>query len=172
VKSPRLPAIVWALCAAAGVLMALEPGLPERVATHFSWSGRPNGWMPASGFRAAGALFVVGFSGFFIALLYCIRFFPPETLNVPNPGYWRSPEHHREACDIVFAHSFWLAAIAALWAGLLHLLVYRANRSSPPHLEGGGILLLSVGFFAAMLAATVPLLLRFRRVPPEAAPRT
>ena len=67
-KIPKLPAIVWMACVIAFVasVLFLAPGLPDRVATHFGFSGRANGWMP----RSTYTLFFIVFGIFFIA---CFR---------------------------------------------------------------------------------------------------
>ena len=163
-KIPKLPVIAWAACVAAcvGSVLYLSPGLPERVATHFGFSGMANGWMPRRFYTAFVILFCAGVSSLIIAICYAIRFFPSSTLNVPSPDYWRSPEHYREACDKILGHAFWFGALSALWIAFLNSFVVKANHHSPPVLDSRAMAVLTFAFLAGTLIWGLSLARHFR----------
>jgi hypothetical protein len=113
------------------------------------------------------ALFGVGFSALFSVMTYIIRLFPSSALNVPNAEYWRSPEHFGEACEFLFASSFWLGSLALLWAGAMNYLVVVANRSAPPLLSSFWVWTLCGLFLAGTMAWVVGILRFFGRTPVE-----
>jgi serine/threonine-protein kinase len=166
-KIPKLPAIVWMACVIAFVasVLFLAPGLPDRVATHFGFSGRANGWMPRSTYTLFFIVFGIFFSSFVIGISYGVRFFSSSCLNVPNPDYWRSPEHYPEACDFLFRQAFWFGALSTVWAGLLNAFLVNANRLSPPVLDSRALAVLTVAFLAGTFAWVLSLLRHFRNPP-------
>ena len=142
-----------------------QAALPERVADHFNSAGTANGWTSRSAFTAFFVVFGTIFSSFVIGICYSIRFFPSRLLNVPNPEYWRSPKHYPEACAFLFGHAFWFGALAAVWFGLFHYLVVRANRLTPPVLDSKTLSLLTVAFLAGILFWAMALIRHFRNLP-------
>jgi serine/threonine-protein kinase len=161
---------VWLLCLAAfaGSVAWLAPHLPLRVASHFDLAGRADGWSS----RTSYLRFIVGFgwgiSGALAGLFYAARFFPAETFNVPNAGYWRSEAHFSEACDFLCDQGFWLAGPTCLWVGALNFLIVRANQVPPPRLDPlavAGLAALLVGGLVLWLRTTVTF---FKRATPRA----
>jgi len=148
-------------------MVMLNSGSPDKMATHFDAAGHPNGWMTRSSSEGFFAVFGVGFSAFFIGITYVIRLFPSSTINVPNSEYWRSPEHFGEACEFLFAHSFWLGSFALLWAGAMNYLIVVANRSNPPLLSTPCVWTLSGLFLAGTIAWVAGILRFFGRAPVE-----
>src|SRR2546423_1804970 len=112
-RALRAPVVVLLLfVAAAAIDYALYLRLmPDRVATHFSGAGLPNGWMS----RRQLALFDVGLLGFLLLLLIGLgllgRFLPPTLINVPHRDYWFAPERRRESADRLFRHVLWLCCL-------------------------------------------------------------
>jgi uncharacterized membrane protein len=166
-KIPKLPILVWALGVAAMVasVVALAPGLPDRVANHFGPGGVANGWTSRSSYTASFIIFGVGFSSFVIGICYVIRFLPAASLNVPNPDYWRSPENHPAACAFLFGHAFWFGAMSAVWAGLFNGLLVRANHLSPPVLDSKTLMILTAVFLAGTFVWALSLIRHFRNPP-------
>jgi serine/threonine-protein kinase len=133
--------------------------LPERVATHFSARGEPDGWMS----RPAYIAFVLGGAVLTASScagpIYLIRFLDASAINIPNREYWLAPEHRAEADRRILAFGFWLAALTVgLFVGL-HVLTILANRREPARLpmgEGLGLMaafLLGVGFLVLGLCS-------------------
>ena len=115
-------------------------GLPDRMATHFDLSGRPNGWMP----RATGAWIVPVIS---VAVVALIRFAGSLT-----PSGWSE----RLAASPVRFLSFVMAAFLLATQAI----VLRAASSSAPHL--GGSIWVMLGALFVVLGLALP---RTRRNP-------
>ncbi len=166
---PRFAGILWlvSLVIFLGALVLTAPLLPERMATHFGTSGVANGWMPRSRHLVLFGFFGLGISSFVVGLLYVVRFFPPGLLNVPHPEYWRSPEHYRKACDGLFHHALWLGTWMVLWGIGIHALIVEANRQAPPHLDGGLMTGLTIGFLLGVAAWVGRLFWFFNRAEPR-----
>ncbi len=104
--------LVLALC----VLQAFYyyPLLPDRVASHFGASGRPDAWSDKS-FFVGLYLAVVGI----IAILLpgsgaCISKLPDSLINLPNKEYWLAPERRQETFDSLSRYFFWMASATLL----------------------------------------------------------
>ena len=140
--------------------------LPERVMSHFDFSGRANGWMTRDAFLGwqVGALIflTVLFEGF--ALLQSRL--PAELINLPHRDHWLAPGR-RAATDA------WISSLVLLpgcllvifFMALFHL-VYRVN------VEGTRMLTPNPGWLAATLVLAVGALAavtiaRFARKPAD-----
>ena len=161
VNSPVPAALALALLY--GVLVALVaeayPRLPERVASHFSLGGEPDGWMSRPSYAASILLGAAMVAIVCAGALYIARYLPVTSVNIPNRAYWLAPERRRETYDKLLAFGLWLDCLdVALFIGL-HILTVRANRAVPvrlPAREAGGLMGLFlfgfiglVGYFCA-----------------------
>jgi uncharacterized membrane protein len=169
-KVPKLPVAIWAACVVVSIasVALLAPGLPDQVANHFGSGGAANGWTARSSYTAFFIVFGTGFSSFVIGICYIVRFFPPAALNVPNPDYWRSPEHYPAACNFLFGHAFWFGALSAIWVAFFNGLVVRANRLSPPVLDTKALAIFTVVFLGGTFVWALSLVRHFRNPPREA----
>ncbi|WP_165246393.1 DUF1648 domain-containing protein [Paludisphaera soli] len=117
--------------------------LPDRVASHFTASGRADGWSSRPAYAASllgGAALT---SILCVAPLALSRHLPDSLLNIPDREYWLAPERRDEAYAKLLAFGLGTASLATgLFVGL-HLLTVRANRVQPPRLplsEGMGLM--------------------------------
>jgi uncharacterized membrane protein len=137
-----------ALCLALNTLyiQALAAGLPERVATHFGFDGRPDGWMSRAGFTRFAVAFPVAIALFVLGLGYCARYTDPNSLHVANAAYWRSSEHYVQACDRL------LAALGVLVGGLTVFLAFvwhvmaRAQTQEPVRIDKSALIVAALPF--------------------------
>jgi hypothetical protein len=118
-----------------GVLLATAGRLPPVVASHFDGAGIPNGWSSRSGYivliLAIGILLPLGIVG----LVQGVSRGGPGRLNIPAREYWTRPEHSDEAVRRVRSYMWWLGAVLAGTALLMHAVVLAAHRSDPPRLR-------------------------------------
>ncbi|MBE2179768.1 MAG: DUF1648 domain-containing protein [Chthoniobacterales bacterium] len=145
----------------AGAVASGHRELPETIATHFDGNGKADGWTGRTSFTVCSLAMGFGVPVFVIGIMYAVRFFPAKYLNVPNPDYWRSPENYRRACDFLFVSSLWFGSAFMLWQVLFLRLIVEANRASPPHLDGGKVVLFTVPLLAFTFGWAVVLILRF-----------
>ena len=90
--------VVWSWCLTLGLVVlfviAGDPSLPDRLATHFDLAGNPNGWMTKSAFYAA----IIGITILLNIWPLVIPAFVakmPAFLNIPNKTYWLEPPARR-----------------------------------------------------------------------------
>lgn len=112
------------------------PRLPERMASHFSASGDPNGWSSPTQFF--GLIFAI--SGLYLlTFLLCpllLKVVPARLVNLPNRDYWLTPER----LPLAMRHMGSLMLEFAMMSQLLMVfavqLVIEANLSNPTRLSG------------------------------------
>jgi len=163
----RLPKIVYLLMLFMGLLewMQVYPQLPDRMASHFDFYGRPDGWQPKEAFFLVMAVVigVTGLIGFLLPALIAAA--PAGFINVPRKDYWLAPERREETLRFLRTHLEWSAC------GVLFVLLYAAsqaiNANLPDHAPFGaqGLLYALAGFFLLTIAGTVRLMRHFYRVP-------
>jgi uncharacterized membrane protein len=132
----------------AGSLLYAAGQLPERVATHFDFRGKPDGWMS----KEADLLFMaaVGFGLplFIVGLSFATRFFPRRLVNLPHRDYWLAPERRKATSAYVGNHSLWLASMMLAFLTAVHLLMVFANAQPSARLDTPTILALLAFFIA------------------------
>ncbi len=145
----------------AGAVASGYRKLPETIATHFDGNGRADGWTGRTSFAMSSLAMGFGVPAFVVGVMYAVRFFPAKYLNVPKADHWRRPENHRRACDFLFAASLWFGSAFMLWLALVLRLIVEANRVSPPHLDGGMVMMVTVPLLVFTFGWVVVLVLRF-----------
>jgi tRNA A-37 threonylcarbamoyl transferase component Bud32 len=133
--------------------------LPERLATHFDYDGRPNGWSSRSWFFGfAGALPLVLLTVFWLAsqtAKWC-----PILVNIPRRDYWLAPERRAETACLIFRRFLWLACFQILFFGTLRTLLIFANHATPPRLLPGPIVGLIIAFLLTVMIWVISLMSR------------
>jgi len=151
------------LALAVGVVISAA-WLPERVATHFGFENHPNGWMSRTGYLVFTAALPLLLALCFAGLAALTRILPAHFVNIPNRDFWLAPER-RATTTVLIRH--WLAGLLCLmtlfFAGL-HVLTIIANRSTPPQLPMGGLLLLVIAFLLALIIWLSMFLMRFAEI--------
>lgn len=120
--------------------------LPERVAMHFNAAGLPDSFASKNTAFLLCVGFPIVFGLILIGIARLCQCLPPETLNVPNPGYWRKPENNPTAGKIM-AH--WMSNFAAwsvLFLSAIFAITLKGQHDSPPKLDGTALVGL-VGIF-------------------------
>lgn len=156
-----------------GLLVALVivsySWLPERVATHFGFNGKPDGWMS----RSTHTIFILGTAALLGLICagstYLTRFFADSSINLPNRAYWLAPERRHETHDKIFSLGLWIACLNTALLTALQVLVVRANRAIPvrlPAVEGVGLL---AAFLVGITGLIVFSATRSWRIPDEEA---
>jgi uncharacterized membrane protein len=170
-KALRTPIVVLTilyLCLL-GSLVLSGPRLPERVATHFDGSGRPNGWMSRSSHLRFTAILGFGLPLAVVAICYVLRYLPASMLNIPRREHWLAPEQQAESYAYLFRHSLWFACLATSFISAIHLLIMQANTRASPRLSTAGIVALAACFVAGVILWSIVLIRHFGRTPKPAA---
>jgi serine/threonine-protein kinase len=167
----RASRTVLLLLAAAGIVQILHyyPSMPERMASHFDGSGRPDGFQSRDAFFALSAgmlaMTVVTFGG--LGALF--RRIPSKWFNLPNRDYWLAPQRREETIESISSQLEWLgAASLALYVFVIQM-VAETNRTSEPRLDSGSMFLVLGLFLAYTTIWIVRFVTRFRKPRPDAA---
>ncbi len=120
----------------------LRPLLPERVASHFDFNGKPNGGMNRDTFVVTMLATNLGLPVFMVLLSWITRILPNSLINVPHKEYWLTPERRRTTLQWFEQWMVWISSATGLFLIAMFWLVYLANR------DGGG--LNNVAFFTIM----------------------
>jgi len=142
------------------------PQLPDRMASHFDFYGRPNGWQPKEAFFLVigGVIVVTGAIGFIIPVALLAA--PTELINLPRKDYWLAPDRREETLRFLRARLEWFAC------GVLFVLLYASSQAINANLPGHGtfeaqeMLYVLAGFLLITTGGTIHLLRHFYRVPP------
>jgi len=137
--------------------------LPDRMATHFDFSGKPDEWKA----RSSHLLFMSGF-GLFLPLLpvvlcFLMRFLPGHSINLPRRDYWLAAPQRGATFAYLFRHSLWLACLTVLFLLGIQYLITQANVQPVVQLSTTRILVLSGAFVAGIILWSVLLIRHFRR---------
>jgi len=156
--------VALALCGAAFVV-ATAGVLPERVATHFGRGGAADGWMTREAYTWTMALLQAGLPLLLYGALGHIPKRAERFVNLPHKDYWFAPERRAATAATLRGYGAAIGIATALLLAGAHAAVVGANATSPPRLDEpvaiGGL----VVFAATLIAISVAMLRRFRRVP-------
>jgi uncharacterized membrane protein len=154
-------AFILAAIAFAGHVAFHYPQLPQDVATHFDWRGRPNGFASREALLVLSGVAVLVFGLLFWAVGF-VRWLPPQFVNIPNKGHWLSPERREASLAFVADWARWVLALVMLLQALIMGGVLHANLRPPVEL-GDGPLYETAGFLVALAGMIVWLYRRFPR---------
>lgn len=165
--SLRLPGSIFVALIAYGIFQGhyYASRLPDILATHFGGRGLPNGWQTHSAFWATET-FVVSLAtliGFGVPAM--LRAIPVSLIDVPNKEHWFAPER-RESTLAYFRATFaWFACGLLAFLLFVNELVFRANLTTPRHLNTTAFVAALFAFMAFTAIWTVRLIGRFSRNP-------
>jgi uncharacterized membrane protein len=89
------------------------PLVPDRVASHFDASGRPNGWSPRGVFFGFYVLTVVITLCIFEVSPHLLKRVPSSWISLPKREFWLSPERRERTLELIGSqmHMFGIATI-------------------------------------------------------------
>ena len=137
------------------------PLVPDPVASHFGFSGRPNGWTTHFRMIAGLAVLVLLFAAIFAATFFFGRI-PDRLINVPNKPYWLAPERREATLLYVSVWLRWFLVLTLAFLTLVVGLTFRANLHTPPQLSVAALGVLII-YLAAAVTMVVTLFMRLHR---------
>lgn len=164
-KATRTPAIIFALLYGVFLLFLINSAahLPEEMASHFNGSGQPDDWMSRKSYLLIIGTLACALPGLFVLFAFMTRFFPVNTINLPQRDYWLSTERRAETFAYIVRHTLWLGCLMICFIATIHYLTLQANRSTPVHFATGPAVKV-IGVFVAVFVAWIFALIRhFRR---------
>jgi uncharacterized membrane protein len=161
----------WLTIALVGVTLAIgaltlgtAPQLPGRVATHFDWNGRANGWMDRETYVIVALAYSIALPWFVYGLMLFLR-------RVRDKDYWLAAPRRDATLRALGAFAAATALAIALLAATMHLMIVQAHAMQPPRVDNGTLVTAIVLFAAAMIGLAIAHGLRFRRRPDRALQR-
>jgi uncharacterized membrane protein len=165
----RYPKIVYFLMVVAGLFQWVRfyPLLPERMASHFSYDGTPNGWQPKEGFFLV-MLLVVGLTFLFAFLVpRFIAARPDNRINLPHKDYWLAAARREETVRFIATQMAWSGCGILFIILLGTFLAIRANLSPDGRFDNGTMIKVLAAFLFLMVLWTVHFLYHFYRLPAD-----
>ena len=135
--------------------------LPDRLASHFSASGIPNGWMTKTQFMLMYGVVLLPALAIEFWVSNQIANKPDARLNLPNKEYWLAPERRAETFAYFETFFAWYGCAFLFVVAFAMGLAMRANFNTPPQLPTGPIVSDIVGFVLFNIAAVIAMLRRF-----------
>jgi uncharacterized membrane protein len=140
--------------------------LPYRLASHFSASGVPNGWMTKQAFFIVYvAMVLIAAVVEFLVPLSITKSANPR-LNMPHKDYWLAPGQRAETIAYVAKSLAWYGCAILLLEVLTMGLAIQANFSSPPRLPATPMMTLLISFALYNVFWITRMVRRFSSVPP------
>jgi serine/threonine-protein kinase len=136
------------------------PLVPDPLASHFDFSGRPDGWSSHFEMIAILILLVLLFVAIFSSTFF-LESVPDRFINLPNKTYWLAPERREATLLYVSGWLRWFLVLTLALLTLVFGLAFRANLSAPPQLSGAVIWML-LFYLAAAAAMVVALVVRLQ----------
>jgi len=157
----RFPKITYFLMLVAGLLQWVRfyPLLPERMASHFGYDGRPNGWQPKDGFFLIMLLAVGLTFGMSFLVPRRIAARPDNRINLPHKAYWLAPARREETFRFITAQMAWFGCAVLFIVLFGTYLAIRANLSPDNHFDNETM----IKVLAAFLLVTVLWIVHFLR---------
>jgi len=153
------------LLAAAGVVQLLHyyPLLPDRMASHFDGTGRPDGFQSRDAFFALSASMLILTLVVFGGLGALFRRIPSKWFNLPNRDYWLAPERREETLEAICGQMEWFGAVSlALYLVVIQMVV-ETNRSPEPSLDSASMFLVLGIYLLFTVSWLARFVLRFRK---------
>jgi hypothetical protein len=149
------------IACSAAIVVVTSGGLPERVATHFAFDGRANGWMSRDAYAwMMGILALVLPFGVWLPAGWLPRRWP-TLVNLPFRDYWLAPARREATFARLERMGIGMALLSAGLMAALHVEVLEANRRTPPA-AGDDMAWVAGAFVVAIVALIATTAWRFR----------
>ncbi len=135
--------------------------LPDRVATHFSFSGIPNAWSSNLTNTAFFCAMYLLMNLLFLAIPWLLRKLPASLINMPNRDYWLSPERRESSVQRVGVYMAAFAVGMNLFMIAVESLTFAANRSMVP-LSPVSIIAIGLAFLLFLIFWAIRFVRAFR----------
>ena len=90
------------------------PLLPDRVASHFGASGKPDAWSSKDHFVKFYLVVVVFIAVLFSGIGFILKKVPASLINLPNKDYWLSPERREDTIAVLSGQFLWFGSATLL----------------------------------------------------------
>jgi serine/threonine-protein kinase len=138
--------------------------LPERLASHFDGSGRPNGWSSKAVFFAI-VFSMIGLVALSFLYLPAVQFrISFNFWSLPHKDYWLAPERREKTLRRIQDQMLWFGVATLVLLIITTQFVIDANLKPQPRLPSA-FLWIFLAYLAYTFVWTVGFIRRFARVP-------
>lgn len=142
------------------------PLLPQKMATHFDASGKPNGWSDKSTFFLLWLGILAGVLGILGVISIWLDKMPVALFNLPNKEYWFAEERRAGTFGLIRKYMNLINLSTAIFLLLMLHLTILANLKPKPAL-GSEFWLIFIVYFIGVVGLSLYILMYFSRIPPE-----
>jgi uncharacterized membrane protein len=138
--------------------------LPQKIATHFNFAGKPDGFMTLQNHQSFITLSTICFPLFMVFMVGVLPAWFPSLVNIPHRDYWFSPERKTQTLDYLFNMACKLGILMVFFFVSLNVIIVIANNSSPVLMPKLPFFIVMALFLLGVFLWVVMLFLKFRKV--------
>ena len=142
----------------------LTLNLPQKVATHFDFAGKPDGFMTLQNHQSFITLSTICFPLFMVFMVGVLPAWFPSTVNIAHRDYWFSPERKTQTLDYLFNMACKLGVHMVFFFVGLNVIIVLANNSNPVLMPKLPFFVVMALFLLGLFLWVVRLFLKFRKV--------
>lgn len=142
----------------------LTLGLPQKIATHFNFAGKPDGFMTLQNHQSFITLSTICFPLFMVFMVGVLPAWFPSTVNIAHRDYWFAPERKTQTLDYLFNMACKLGVLMVFFFVGLNVIIVLANNSNPVLMPKLPFFVVMALFFIGVFLGVVMLFLKFRKV--------
>lgn len=141
------------------------PQLPPAVASQFTFSGEPNGFMSRESFKTFSLLTQSGVAVVFLLLAMLLSRLPASFISIPNSKFWLEGEYRADSMAFLTRSVLWMGALSFAFTLMVIQSTIKANLSEVILL--GRSFWISTGFYIGAMALLVWKLLEQFKLPED-----
>ncbi len=138
--------------------------LPQKVATHFNFAGKPDGFMTLQNHQSFITLSTICFPLFMVFMVGVLPAWFPSLVNIAYRDYWFAPERKTQTFDYLFSMACKLGVLMVFFFVGLNVIIVLANKSNPILMPKPPFFVVMALFFLGVFLWVVMLFLKFRKV--------
>jgi serine/threonine-protein kinase len=138
--------------------------LPQKIATHFNFAGKPDGFMTLLNFQSFITLSTICFPLVMVFMVGVLPAWFPSLVNISHRDYWFAPERKTKTLDYLFSMACKLGVLMVFFFVGLNVIIFLANNSNPVLMPKLPFFIVMLLFLLGVLLWVVMLFLKFRKV--------
>ena len=138
--------------------------LPQKIANHFNFAGKPDGFMTLQNHQSFITLSTICFPLFMVFMVGVLPAWFPSLVNISHRDYWFSPERKTQTLDYLFSMACKLGVLMVFFFVGLNVIIVLANNSNPVLMPKLPFFVVMLLFLLGVLLWVVMLFLKFIKV--------
>ncbi|NDD99630.1 DUF1648 domain-containing protein [bacterium] len=138
--------------------------LPQKVATHFDFAGKPDGFMTLQNHQSFIILSTIFFPLFMVFMVGVLPGWFPSLVNISHRDYWFASERKSQTLGYLFGMACKLGVLMVFFFVGLNVIIVLANSSKPVFMPKLPFLVFTCSFLVSIVLWVVMLFMKFRKV--------